>query len=47
MLSCCFVESRFAGGFVAGGIAGGGIATTAGDTSVELEDPLVNPSLNG
>ena len=30
-----------------GGGAGGGIATSAGETSVELEDLLVNPSVNG
>ena len=27
--------------------SGAGIATTAGHTSVELEDPLVNPSVRG
>ena len=30
-----------------GRIAGGGMATSAKDTSVELEDPLVNRSVNG
>ena len=36
-----------AGGCAQGGIAGGGMATSAGETSVELEGPLVNPSVNG
>ena len=29
------------------GSAGGGVSTSAGGTSVDLEDPLVNPSVNG
>ena len=29
------------------GSAGGGMAKSAGDMSVELEDLLVNPSVNG
>ena len=37
-------EAGFAGGCADGGIAGGGMATSAGDTSVELEGRLVNPS---
>ena len=40
-------EVGFAEGCADGGIAGGGMATSAGDTSVELEDRLVNPSVNG
>ena len=42
-------EVGFPGGCADGGIAGGGIriVTSAGDTSVELEDSLVNPSANG
>ena len=36
-----FFEEGFAGGWAEGGIAGGGIATSARDTSVELE---FNPS---
>ena len=40
-------EVRFVGGCAEGGIAGSGMATSAGDTSVELEDPLVNHSVNG
>ena len=43
--SSCSVSSRvFAGGCAERRIAGGGMATSAGDTCVELEDPLVNPS---
>ena len=47
----CFLpalfELGFAGGCAEGGTAGGGISTSAGDTSVELDDPLVNPSVSG
>ena len=42
-----FFEIGFSGRCAEGGIAGGGKATSAGDTSVELEDPLVNLSVNG
>ena len=40
-------EAGLAGGCAEGGSAGGGIATSAGDMSVELEDPPVKPSVNG
>ena len=40
-------EVGFAGGCAEGGIAEGGTATSAVQTSVELEGPLVNPSVNG
>ena len=40
-------EKGFAGGCAGGGSAGGGIATSPGEASVELEGPLVNPSVNG
>ena len=40
-------EVGFAGGCAERGIAGGGITTSSGETSVELEDPLVHPSVNG
>ena len=39
-------QKVFAGGCAEGGIAGGGLATSTGDTSVELEDLLVNPTVN-
>ena len=38
----CFLPALFEVSF-----AGGGVATSAGVTSVELEDFLVNPSVNG
>ena len=47
MLSSCCFEVGIVGGCPGGGIARGGIATSAGDKSVELEDPLVNRSVNG
>ena len=51
MNTLCFppdlFEVGFAGGCAEGGISGGGMATSAGDTSVELDDTLVNPSVNG
>ena len=51
MHKLCFLpdlfETGFAGRRVEGSIAAGGVATSAGDTSVELDDPLDNPSLNG
>ena len=39
-------EEDFAGGCAERRIAGDGIATSAGDTSVGLEDLLANPSVN-
>ena len=39
-------EIGFAGECAEGEIAGGGMATSAGDTSVELEDPPANPYVN-
>ena len=38
-------EISFAGRCTTGGSADGGMTTSAGDTSVELEDLLVNPSV--
>ena len=46
-LSSCFVRSGFAGGCAESGSAGVGISTPAGETSVELDDLPVNPSVNG
>ena len=46
LLSSDLFQEGFAGGCAKGGIAQRGMATTV-DTSVELEDPLVNPSVNG
>ena len=47
----CFLPALFkvgfAGGCAEGGSAGGGMATSAGDTFVELEEFFVNPSVNG
>ena len=40
-------EVAFAGVFAERRGAGGGISTSAGETSVKLEDPLVNTSVNG
>ena len=40
-------EVGFAGGCAERGSAGGGISTSAGDTSVELENLTVNPSDGG
>ena len=40
-------EGSFAGGCAERGIARGGAATSVGNTSVLLEDPLVNPFVNG
>ena len=42
-----FFEVGYAGGCTEGGIARCGIATSAGDTCVELEDIFVNASVNG
>ena len=42
-----FFEIGFPGRCAEGSIAGGGKATSAGGTSVELEDPLVNLAVNG
>ena len=39
-------QKGFAGGCAEVGIAGGGLATSTGDKSVELEDLLVNPTVN-
>ena len=39
-------EIGFAGENAERETAGGGTATSAGDTSVELEDPPVNPYVN-
>ena len=51
MNKLCFhnalLEVGFAGRCAEGGSAGGGISTSAGKTSVELEDLLMNPSVNG
>ena len=51
MNTLCFppdlLDVGFAGGCAEGRIAGGGMASSAGDTSVEHEDPLVNSSVNG
>ena len=44
-LSPDLFEEGFAGGCAERGIAGGGTATSTGDTSVQLEDLLVNPSV--
>ena len=42
-----FGHQSFAQKCAEGRSAGGGLSTSAGDTSVELEDILVNPSVNG
>ena len=47
IVSGFFFEVGYAGGCTEGGIARCGIATSAGDTCVELEDILVNASVNG
>ena len=44
---CDLFEVGFAVGCAEGGAAGCGMATSAGDTTVELEDFQVNPSVNG
>ena len=40
-------EEGVVGGFADGGMARSSMATSAGDTFVEHEDPLVNPLVNG
>ena len=48
MNKLCFRPALFeeAGGRADGRSAGGGISTSAGETSVELDDLLVHPSVN-
>ena len=46
MLSPCSVRSKFTEGCAEGEGAGGGMATSAGETSVELEDLPVIPFVN-
>ena len=40
-------DNSFAGWCAEDGFDGGGVDTSTGDKSVEVEDPLVNPSVNG
>ena len=51
MNKLCFLPGLFEVGFAEDArverSSGGGTATTAGQTYVELEDLLVNPSVNG
>ena len=46
MIYSCFFHLDFAGGCAEERHAGGGTGMSAVDTSVELEDPLVNPSVS-
>ena len=46
-LSPDLFEEGFAGGCAERGIAGGGMATSAGDTPVELVDLHANVSMHG
>ena len=47
VLSLALSEVGFAGGCAEKGSARGGSSTSAGETSVELGDPAVNPSVIG